>query len=49
MEFYCWSGGQFVWLMANGEVGGPEDLKDALADVSSRINQRNRADLDDGG
>ncbi len=33
MEFYCWSGGRFVWLMPNGAVGGLEDMREALADL----------------
>lgn len=33
MEFYCWSGGESVWLMADGRVGGLEEWRGALSDL----------------
>ncbi len=33
IEFYCWSGGEFVYLMPNGEVGDLAQFMDALSDV----------------
>ena len=33
MEFYCWSGGEFVWLMADGAVGGLDEMTEALSEV----------------